>query len=183
MASVSPKTWGLLLFAFEIYVLFRAFFQGRGRALWLLIPTFLLWANIDQSFLTGLLVLAAAAVGLWLDGKNGLRWPLVRKSRTRTPATTLARATSESRPPRPATALPHPGDLRGGLSGQPVYVPRLRGRDFSLPPALRARDENHDRRICFRSSARGFARTPGPNGICCRLSTSSWCSLDWRRSS
>ena len=68
--SISPRTWGVLLLAFEMYVLFGAFFLGRGWSLWLLIPTFLLWANIDQSFLTGLVVLAAAAVGFWLDRNN-----------------------------------------------------------------------------------------------------------------
>ena len=66
VASVSPKTWALLLFSFEMYVLFRAFCLGRGRALWLLVPTFLLWANLDPSFLTGLMVLAAAVIGYWL---------------------------------------------------------------------------------------------------------------------
>ena len=33
---------------------YRAYFQGRPRALWLLVPTFVLWANIDMSFLNGL---------------------------------------------------------------------------------------------------------------------------------
>ena len=69
-ASVAPSTWGLLLFAFEAYVLFRAFTLGRGGALWLLIPTFVIWANIDESFLTGLLVLAATVVGRLFDGSN-----------------------------------------------------------------------------------------------------------------
>ena len=49
--------------AFELLVLFRAFSPGPRRGLWLLIPTSSLWANIDESFLTGLVVLAAAAVG------------------------------------------------------------------------------------------------------------------------
>jgi tetratricopeptide (TPR) repeat protein len=65
---VSPSTWSLLLFAFLMYVLFRAFTLGRQGMLWLLIPTFVLWANLDISFLTGLVVLAAAAAGRWLDG-------------------------------------------------------------------------------------------------------------------
>ena len=43
---------------------------GTIGALWALIPLFLLWANWDTSFLTGLLVLAAAAVGRWLDGEH-----------------------------------------------------------------------------------------------------------------
>ena len=68
--GISPRTWGVLLMAFEMYILYGAFFLGRGWSLWLLIPAFLLWANIDQSFLTGLLVLAASAVGFWLDRGN-----------------------------------------------------------------------------------------------------------------
>ncbi len=36
---------------------------NRQRALWWLIPAFVLWANLDESFLTGLLVLAAAVAG------------------------------------------------------------------------------------------------------------------------
>jgi tetratricopeptide (TPR) repeat protein len=103
--SVSPKTWGLLLFAFEIYLLFRAFCQGRGRTLWLLIPTFLLWCNIDQSFLTGLLVLAVAAVGFWLDGDNVIALAAHREKSEKDSGDHAGVSTSESRPPRPATAL------------------------------------------------------------------------------
>ncbi len=51
-------------------LLFRAFGQGRGRSLWPLIPLFLLWVNWDTSFLTGLIILAAAAAGRWLDGDH-----------------------------------------------------------------------------------------------------------------
>ncbi|MFI5457284.1 MAG: hypothetical protein ACHRXM_17700 [Isosphaerales bacterium] len=66
-AFAAPSTWGLFFLAFEVWLLFRAFSAGKGGALWLLIPIFLLWANIDESFLTGLVVLAAAAAGRWLD--------------------------------------------------------------------------------------------------------------------
>ena len=62
MATVLPRTWGLLLLALEMYLLYRAIFQGRARAVWLLIPVFVLWANIDQTFLTGLVVLAETAI-------------------------------------------------------------------------------------------------------------------------
>jgi hypothetical protein len=64
---VAPVTWGLFLLALELFLLFRAFFLGKGKALWFLIPTFLLWANVDESFLTGLVILAAAAIGRSLD--------------------------------------------------------------------------------------------------------------------
>ena len=105
VASVSPKTWGLLLFAFELYILFRAFFLGRGGTLWLLIPTFLLWANIDQSFLTGLVVMTAAAVGFWLDGKNAIAF-VARPDKSESDLGNHGgESASELRPPRPATAL------------------------------------------------------------------------------
>jgi tetratricopeptide (TPR) repeat protein len=64
---VMPGTWGLFFLALELWMLFRAFFQGRAFGLWLLLPIFLLWANVDVSFLLGLVVLAAAAVGYVLD--------------------------------------------------------------------------------------------------------------------
>ena len=69
-AAVAPFTWAQLLFAFELLVLFRAFSQGRAGTLWLLVPTFALWANIDESVHVGLIVLAAAAVGRLFDGKK-----------------------------------------------------------------------------------------------------------------
>jgi tetratricopeptide (TPR) repeat protein len=68
--SISPRTWALALFGFEMFILFQAFFRNRGWSLWLLIPAFMFWANIDQSFLTGLLVLAAAAIGFSFDRNN-----------------------------------------------------------------------------------------------------------------
>ena len=64
---VSPSTWGLFLLALELWILFRAFFQGRGFGLWLLVPIFLLWVNVDESFLFGLAVLAASALGYVID--------------------------------------------------------------------------------------------------------------------
>ena len=64
---VSPSTWGLFFLALELWILFRAFFQGKGFGLWLLVPLFLLWANVDESFLYGLVVLAASAVGYLID--------------------------------------------------------------------------------------------------------------------
>jgi len=67
-AIVGPSTWGLLLLAIEMLLLFRAFGEGRGWALYALVPLFLLWANVDDSFLFGLLILAAATVGRVLDG-------------------------------------------------------------------------------------------------------------------
>jgi len=69
-AAVAPFTWSQLFFTFELLVLFRAFSQGRAGSLWLLVPVFVLWANVDESFHIGLIVLAAAAIGRLLDGRN-----------------------------------------------------------------------------------------------------------------
>jgi tetratricopeptide (TPR) repeat protein len=60
---VAPETWGMLLLALELWLLDRAISLGRPGAAYALIPLFLLWANVDDSFLTGLIVLAAAVVG------------------------------------------------------------------------------------------------------------------------
>jgi tetratricopeptide (TPR) repeat protein len=61
--SVSPDTWGQLLLAVELLLLDRWVNLGRRGAGWALIPLFLLWANVDESFLFGLIVLAAMLVG------------------------------------------------------------------------------------------------------------------------
>jgi tetratricopeptide (TPR) repeat protein len=105
--SVSPMTWGLLLFAFEMYLLFRAFVLGRSGALWLLIPTFLLWANLDISFLTGLAVLAASAVGHLLDGPDALAGagPPGKAEGEGDAALASDPGAAKRKPPRAATAL------------------------------------------------------------------------------
>ncbi len=72
--GILPSTWGLLFLAFQLLIAFRAFDQGRPRYLWWLIPLFVLWANWDVSFLTGLAVFAAIVLGHWLDG-GALAWP------------------------------------------------------------------------------------------------------------
>jgi tetratricopeptide (TPR) repeat protein len=100
---VAPSTWGLLLFALEMYVLFRAFTMGRGGALWLLIPTFLVWANVDESFLTGLLVLAAAVVGRLFDGSNAAA--LISRPEESETAAAGAKGELEKKPSPPRAAI------------------------------------------------------------------------------
>jgi len=60
---VSPATWGLLLTAVELWLLHRAFALGDRRSAYALVPLFVLWANVDDSFVVGLLLLTAAALG------------------------------------------------------------------------------------------------------------------------
>ncbi len=72
--AVSPTTWGLLFLALELFALHRAA-AGRSLGLWLLVPLFALWSNVDDLFLIGLVVLAAAAVGRLIDGRKALAFP------------------------------------------------------------------------------------------------------------
>src|SRR5262249_5748997 len=65
---VGPSTWGLLLLAAEMLLLHRAYNEGRRGPLYGLVPLFLLWANVDETFFLGLLILAAAVIGRILDG-------------------------------------------------------------------------------------------------------------------
>ncbi len=89
--ELGPSAWGQLFLALEVFLLFRAFGQGRTRSLWALIPLFLLWVNWDASFLTGLVVLAAAVAGRWLDGDHA-SW-------------LVSNASSSSAPPGEETAV------------------------------------------------------------------------------
>lgn len=68
--TVSPATWGLLCLALEFFFLYKALGEGRTWGLYALIPLFLVWANLDESFAIGLLALAAAAIGRFLDGPS-----------------------------------------------------------------------------------------------------------------
>ena len=77
---VAPSTWGMLLLAIEMLLLHRAYNEGRRGALYGLVPLFLVWVNLDDSFVVGLLILAAAAVGRVLDGSSA--GTLVRRSAT-----------------------------------------------------------------------------------------------------
>ncbi|WP_406699768.1 alanine-zipper protein [Singulisphaera sp. Ch08] len=69
-ASVSPETWGQLFLAIELLLLHRAINLGRPRAAYGLIPLFLLWANVSDSFLIGLLVLTATVIGRLFTAKT-----------------------------------------------------------------------------------------------------------------
>ena len=60
--TVSPATWGLALLALELLLIHRAT-QGSRLSAYGLAPLFLLWANVDVSFLPGLMILTAVAIG------------------------------------------------------------------------------------------------------------------------
>lgn len=67
-AEVDPSTWGTLFLAVELAILYRAFNHGAGRMFYGLVPLFLLWANFDDSFIYGLVVLAVGVAGAVVDG-------------------------------------------------------------------------------------------------------------------
>ncbi len=69
-AIVDPASWGVLFLAVEALLLFHGLGRGRTAALYALVPLFLLWANVDESFLFGLCALAAAVLGRALDGRE-----------------------------------------------------------------------------------------------------------------
>ena len=70
-AIVSPETWGNLLLALEVLLLDRGLVLGRKKALlYALPPLFLVWANLDDSFAFGLIVLAVATVASALHSRK-----------------------------------------------------------------------------------------------------------------
>ena len=79
-ATVTPGTWGLLLLAIELLLLHWAYNLGRRGAIFALVPLLALWANVDDSFAVGLILLAARVVGSGIkpgrvDGPEGARAP------------------------------------------------------------------------------------------------------------
>ncbi|WP_165072328.1 tetratricopeptide repeat protein [Paludisphaera rhizosphaerae] len=92
-AIVDSTTWSTFFLAVEVLLLFRAFQHSSRFALYALIPLFLLWANVDPTFLLGLLIFGAATLGRFLDGKKG-----------ETPASSRSLRVEETDAPPPITA-------------------------------------------------------------------------------
>ena len=61
--TVDPRTWGLFFLALQIFLLHSGVNLGRGRALWILPFVFALWANVDESFVVGVMLQAAWTLG------------------------------------------------------------------------------------------------------------------------
>lgn len=66
--EVAPGVWGLLLLAVELLLIHRAVNQGRRGALYGLPVVFLIWANVDESFAFGLMILASWLLGALARG-------------------------------------------------------------------------------------------------------------------
>ena len=161
VSVVAPETWGLLFLAIELLLLHQAINLGKaGRLNWL-IPLFLLWANMDDSFSFGLLMLAASTVG----GLLGSR-------RNRDPKGRLAGPS-----PRPGlivlglclvATFVSPSHVHGVLASFAVY-PKAIGLDVGFG----------DRPCLSSSSVRAWRRGSGS-----RYSsiTGSWWASGWSRS-
>ena len=72
---VAPGTWGLFLMALEMWLLHRVIHHGRRGSAFALVPLFLVWANVDESFLVGLLVLGAVAIGRFRPARGEMVVP------------------------------------------------------------------------------------------------------------
>ncbi len=123
--AVSPETWGLLFLALELFLLHGALNLGKASRLYALIPLFAVWANMDEMFSYGLLILAAAAVGrIFDDRRNRSKEPTVPSTRT----TLLVLAASF------AATLINPSHIFGVFGGFGILV-KLFGSDLG-PPSL-----------------------------------------------
>jgi tetratricopeptide (TPR) repeat protein len=67
VALIQPATWGLFFLAIELVILFRAIALGKSGWMFGLVPLFALWANFDESYAFGWIILAASVVGLTVD--------------------------------------------------------------------------------------------------------------------
>ena len=70
VASVAPEVWGAMFLALELLLLHQAINLGKTNRAYGLIPLFLVWANTDETFAFGLLILAAATLGRVLDERR-----------------------------------------------------------------------------------------------------------------
>lgn len=104
-AAVSPTTWAQLLLALELLILYRSLSMGKGGLLWFLIPLFALWANIEDSFFVGLVILAAAALGRLLDGRDTPVWGLESTSAEAAVDEAEGKGRTERKPASAGTAL------------------------------------------------------------------------------
>ncbi len=146
---ISPTTWGLLLFAFEMYVLFRAFSLGRGMAA--------LALDSDLSC-SGPISTCPSSRDCWCwrrrpsaAGSTAVTRPrsVARPGKSELEAAGLV--DEIDRPPRPDRHARQPrlliaGGLRAVCLVNPFTYRALRERDLSLHPALPAHGENHDGR-------------------------------------
>ena len=136
---VSPETWGIFFQVVELLLLHQAINLGKARRLYGLVPLFVLWANCDESFAVGLIVLGASTVGLLLDSKRD-------RSRPRTGKAKADGIEPVGPPPTPRSALIvlglacvctflNPSHALGVLGAFGVLL-RSVGLDFG-PPTLR----------------------------------------------
>jgi hypothetical protein len=72
--GVRARVFTILFASIYLFVLGR-FVTNGGRAIWLLIPLMVLWANLHGGFLIGLALIGLTAFGMLLDGcAEGQQW-------------------------------------------------------------------------------------------------------------
>jgi tetratricopeptide (TPR) repeat protein len=69
-AKMTPETWGVLFLAWELVLIQKALEYGCLRSLWTIPALMLLWANCDENFIIGLVVLIAAAIGHFINSRS-----------------------------------------------------------------------------------------------------------------
>ena len=136
---VAPSTWGMLLLAIEMLLLHRAYNEGRRGALYGLVPLFLVWVNLDDSFFVGLLILAAAAVGRVLDGKSAVTLYDVPRARSRMTGR-MNRNPGPDQASQRGRRASGAGTLRCGLPCQPLDLSRFPDLDRTPVVAFWAQD-------------------------------------------
>ena len=70
VASVTPEVWGAMFLALELLLLHQAINLGKTSRVYGLIPLFLVWANTDETFAFGVMILAATTLGRFLDSRR-----------------------------------------------------------------------------------------------------------------
>ena len=72
-APIGSETWGQFLLAILVLFLFVGVERGRRWPFLATIPLFLLWANVDESFVLGLMIYGATVAGLLLRPGTGAK--------------------------------------------------------------------------------------------------------------
>ncbi len=130
---------GVLFLTIELLLIFRAFEQGRARAAYALVPLFLLWANVDESFFYGLALFAAAVIGLAFTPRSPKGDDAVRRTALRAGAIALAASAAvclvnpsfvKAYPAALGSIVPIPGWDPGPLTqfDQSMFSPLFQGK-------------------------------------------------------
>ncbi len=81
--GVRPRVFTLLISSVYLFILTRYAREGKGRAIWWLVPLMAFWVNLHGGFFIGFLLITMTILGIFLDAwaageKIGPLWPRVR---------------------------------------------------------------------------------------------------------